>query len=250
MDVTPGLDPVPATTAHLVPREEQYPELLQQFASVHQLEVVRRRNQGLATLGGWGLAAVFATYALIAGLQNINHPAPRDRFEIAFVHDDGSYDAPRDENEMTPVQQREVLLASLVNYVTYREGYSFAASQKSYDIVSAMTGGHDQSRYQQVMLDRSLPENPVAKYGMRGQLTATDIRFDVDPSGPNSWNFSFVRTLSQGDITTTSMPMRGSLTFVRGPVPRKYRVPFDPASIVVLQYESHEVLPTKPGAAQ
>jgi hypothetical protein len=241
MDIAPPLDPATPAAPYFVPQEGAYPELQEHFRAVHSLEGERRRAAAVVTFGGWALAAVFGGYALVAGIQNINRPAPRDRFEIAFVHDDGSYDAPREITELTPVQQREVLQTSLVNYITWRAGFSFAASQKAYNIISAMTNGHEQSRYQQLMLNRNDPVNPLVKYGLNGQLVALDIRLDPDPNGPNSWNFSYTQRELVSDAPPHDTPMRGSLTFVRGPVPQKIRVPFDPASIVVLQYESHEV---------
>jgi hypothetical protein len=240
MDLATSLDEA-APASIFVPNEEKYPELRQHFHEVHSLESERRRNQAIAVFGGWGVAAVFGVFALISGLQNINRPAPKDRFEIAFIHDDGSYDAPIEEKDMTPVQQREVLQASLVNYITSRAGYSFASSQKAYNIVSAMTAGTEQARYQRVMLSQNDPESPLVKYGLRGQIVPLDIRLDPDPNGPNSWNFSYTLRELVNDAPPHDTPMRGSLTFVRGPVPKKFRVPFDPASVVVLQYESHEV---------
>lgn len=240
MDAAPTLDaalPPPG----FVPRETQYPELEKQFRDVHSLESERRRGQAFILFGGWGLAAVFGAFALIAGLQNINRPAPRDRFEIAFIHDDGSYDAPVEEENLSAVQQREVLQSSLINYITWRAGYTFASSQKAYNIVSAMTSGTEQARYQRLMLSQSDVDNPLVKFGLRGQLVPLDIRLDPDSNGPNSWNFSYTLRELVNDAPPHDVPMRGSLTFVRGPVAQKFRVPFDPASVVVLQYESHEV---------
>lgn len=240
MDMPVPLEEAPAAPI-FVPRESEYSALQQHFRDVHSLEAERRRTQAVVILGGWGLAFVFGSFALIAGLQNINRPAPRDRFEIAFIHDDGSYDAPIENKDMTPVQQREVLEASLVNYITWRAGYSYASSQKAYNIVSAMTQGTEQSRYQRVMLSPNDSESPLVRYGLRGQLVPLDIRLDPDPNGPNSWNFSYTLRELVADAPPHDVPMRGSLTFVRGPVSRKVRVPFDPASIIILQYESHEV---------
>jgi hypothetical protein len=242
MDLEPSLDPAAPEPSYFVPRETDYPELQAHFRAVHTLEGERRRAAAIMNYGGWILAAVFGGYALVAGLQNINRPLPHDRFEIAFVHDDGSYDAPREITDLSPVQQREVLQTSLVNYITWRSNYSFASSQKAYNVVSAMTNGHEQSRYQQLLLNRNDPANPLVKYGLNGQLVALDIRLDPDPNGPNSWNFSYTQRELVSDAPPHDTPMRGSLTFVRGPVPRKIRVPFDPASIIVLQYESHEVI--------
>lgn len=241
MDIAPLMDEPLPDEPRFVPRADQYPELQAQFQAVHSLEAERRRTQAIVTFGGWGLAAVLGTYALIAGIQTMNRPVPRDRFEIAFVHDDGSYDAPREVSEMTPVQQREVLQTSLVNYITWRAGYSYAASQKAYNIISAMSAGSEQTRYQQVMLSPNDPASPLVKYGMRGQLVPLDIRLDPDPNSASSWNFSYTLRELVGDAPPRDVPMRGSMTYVRGPVPRTTRVPFDPASIIVLQYESHEV---------
>ena len=241
MDIAPAsMGPVPEGSG-FVPRPDQYAALHQHFRDTHTLEAERRRAEKLRTLGGWALAGVFGVFALVAEAQNINRPLPRDRFEIAFLHDDGSYSAPVEMKDLAPVQQREVLQTALVNYITYRAGYSYAASQHGYDIVSAMTAGQEQNRYQRVMLSPNDPDSPLVKYGQHGEIVPVDIRFDPDPSGPNSWNFSYTQRLLLADASPQDTPMRGSLTFVRGPVPVKYRVPYDPASVIVLAYESHEV---------
>ncbi len=241
MDMAPAImEPAPEPSG-FVPRSDQYAALHQHFRDTHSLEAERQRSEKLQRFGGWALAGVFGVFALVAEAQNINRPVPKDRFEIAFLHDDGSYSAPVEMKDLAPVQQREVLQTALVNYITYRAGYSYAASQKAYNIVSAMTGNQEQSRYQRVMLSPNDPESPLVKYGQRGQIFAEDIRLDPDPNGPNSWNFSYTQRLLLGDAPPQDTPMRGSLTFVRGPVPAKFRVPYDPASVIVLAYESHEV---------
>ena len=241
MDMVPASMEAEPVTPGFVPRADQYAALHQHFRDTHTLEAERQRGEKLRTLGGWALAGVFGVFALVAEMQNINRPLPKDRFEIAFLHDDGSYSAPVEMKDLAPVQQREVLQTALVNYITYRAGYSYAASQKAYNIISVMTAGQEQNRYQRVMLSPSDPDSPLVKYGQRGEIVAQDIRLDPDPNGPNSWNFTYTQRLLLADAPPQDTPMRGSLTFVRGPVPAKYRVPYDPASVIVLAYESHEV---------
>lgn len=241
MDMIPAAIEPASEPVGFVPRPDQYAALHQHFRDTHSLEAQRQRGEKLSRFGGWALAGVFGVYALVAGVQNIYRPAPKDRFEIAFLHDDGTYSAPVEMNDLAPVQQREVLQTALVNYITYRAGYSYAASQHAYDIVSAMTGSQEQNRYQRIMLSPNDPESPLVKYGQRGQLVPVDIRLDPDPNSKSSWNFSYTQRLLLGDAPPQDTPMRGSITFVRGPVPIKFRVPYDPASVIVLAYESHEV---------
>ena len=241
MDMIPAtMEPAPEP-AGFVPRPDQYAALHQHFRDTYSLEAERSRSEKLRMFGGWALAGVFGVFALVAEAQNIGRPLPKDRFEIAFLHDDGTYSAPVETKDLTPVQQREVLQTSLVNYITYRAGYSYAASQKAYNVVSVMTGGQEQNRYQRVMLSPNDSESPLVKYGQHGQIVPIDIRLDPDPNSPNSWNFSYTQRLLLGDAPPQDTPMRGSMTFVRGPVPLKFRVPYDPASVVVLAYETHEV---------
>lgn len=238
MDMAPTMDG-PGENPGFVPRPDQYAEMRQHYAETHTLEAERRKAELLKVYGGWALAGVFGVFALVQGIRDINRPAPRDRFEIAVLHDDGSYSAPVEMKDMTPVQQREVLQTSLYNYITHRAGYAYASSQHDYNIVSAMTAGSEQSRYQRVLLSPNDPASPLVKYGLRGQIVPLDIRLEPDPTGPNSWNFTYTQRLIVADGPPQDTPMRGSLTFVRGPVPVKYRVPYDPASVVVLQYEDH-----------
>ena len=239
MDMPFPHDAIMPESAGFVPQPDQYPELHQHFQETHSLETERRRSEALRFYSGWALAGVFGLFALIQGIRDINRPAPRDRFEIAILNEDGSYSAPVDMQELTRVQQREVLETSLVNYITYRAGYAYASGQHNYNIVSAMTATSEQIRYQRTMLSSSDPLNPLIKYGPTAQIVPLNIRLEPDPTGPNTWNFTYTQHLMVGDAAPRDIPMRGSLTFVRGPVLPKYRVPYDPASVVVLQYEDH-----------
>lgn len=236
MDTLPAMNGI---GPGFVPRPDQYPELRTMFSETHSLEAERRRSERFRVFGGWGLAGLFAIFAFGELVQNISRPLPKDHFEIAILHPDGSYTPPMDEKDLTPMQQREVLETSLVNYITYRAGYTYAASQHDYDVVSSMTGGDAQTRYQRVMLSPSDPESPLVKYGMKAQIVPLDIRLDPDPTSPNEWNFSYTQHLMMADAPPQDTPMRGSFTFVRGPVPLRFRIPYDPASVVVLQYEDH-----------
>ncbi|MBS0984270.1 VirB8/TrbF family protein [Gluconobacter cerinus] len=231
----------PAATEGMVPRPADYDQLRDHRKEVITLEQERRRSQAFRFYTGWALAGVFGLFALVEGARSLTWGHPQDRFQIAILHDDGTYSAPVDVKNLSRVEKREVLATSLVNYISYREGYTYASSQKAYDIVSAMTTGKEQSRYQKHMLDQNDPENPLVMYGEHGQITALDIRLDPDPNSENSWNFSFTRRVIDRDGAPEDTPMRGTLTFVDGHVPTKYRVPYDPASVVVLQYESHGV---------
>lgn len=222
-----------------VPRPGQYEEVSANYLATHALEAERRRAERLRLLVPWGAAAVLGIFATIAGIQIIYRPVPKDHFEIAFVHDDGTYDAPRETSGLSARQSRIVLQSSLITYITWREGYAFAASQKAYDIVSAMTAGREQTRYQKMMLSKDDRDNPMIQYGMSAQIVPIDIRFDPYPNGENSWNFSYTRRVLKATGGGEDTPMRGSITWVVGPVPTQYLVPYDPGSIVVLQYETH-----------
>mgnify|MGYP001307776583 CR=1 FL=1 len=225
----------------MVPRPENYDDLRQHQKEVYSLERERRRSEAFRFYTGWGLAGVFGLFALVEAVRSLTWPHPRDHFQIALINNDGTYSAPVDLQDLTPVEKKVVLETSLVNYVTYREGYTFASSQKAYDIVSGMTAGKEQSRYQKHMLDQNDPDNPIVKYGLNGQITALDVRLDADPNSKNSWNFTFTRRLIEKDGQPVDTPMRGTMTFVPAPVPTKVLVPYDPASVAVIQYESHEV---------
>lgn len=231
----------PSVDAGLIPQASQYDEIHRHFQETHSLEAERRRSEMLRFYSGWALAGVFGIFALVQGVRDINRPAPRDRFEIAILHEDGSYSAPTEMQDMTRVQQREVLETSLMNYITYRAGYTYAAGQHNYNIVSAMTATNEQVRYQRIMLSSSDPLNPLVKYGQTAQLVPLNIRLDPDPTGPNTWNFTYTLHLTVAETAAQDIPMRGSLTYVRGPVLSKVRVPYDPASVVILQYEDHPV---------
>lgn len=225
----------------MVPRPADYPELRKHRQEVHSLEGERKRSEAFRFWMGWGLAGVFFTFSLVEGVRSLTWPHAQDHFRIAVVHNDGTYEAPVDVKDLTPVQKREILETSLVNYVTFREGYTYASSQKAYDIVSSMTGGKELNRYQKHMLDENDPENPIIKYGETGQIVAVDIRLDPDPNSENSWNFTYTRRVIDKDKAPVDTPMRGTMTFIEAAVPLKYRVPYDPASVAVIQYESHEV---------
>jgi|GEM_PF-6043528 len=230
------------TSEGIVAKPSDYKELEKHRKEVFNLEQERQFSKIFRFYTGWILAGVFCLFAVIESIRSLTWGHPQDHFQIAILHEDGTYSAPTDIKNLTPVQQREILETSLINYITYREYYTYTSSQKSYDIISAMTVGKEQERYQKHMLDQNDTENPLIKYAEHGIVTPIDIRLDPDPNSENSWNFSFTRRVTDNDNSTTvDTPMRGILTFTKGQVLTKFKIPYDPANIVILQYESHEV---------
>lgn len=248
MDMIPSsIGPeVDTQVSGFVPRPDQYAAIQKQFQDTHSLEAERKLHEKLRVFGGWGLAIVFGVFALVSEAQKIGQPLPKDRFEISFVADNGGYSAPIEVKDLSVAQSREVLQNSLINYINYRAGYSYAASQKAYDIVSAMTGGAAQVQYQRPMLNPSDPDSPYLKYGKYGQVVPLNIQLDPDQNSPSSWNFTYTQRIMKGDEEPKDNPMRGVITFAPGPVPLRFRVRYDPASVVVLTYEAHD--PTVKGA--
>jgi type IV secretory pathway component VirB8 len=226
-----------------VPRGEGLAEVTRAVAAARGLERERRIRR-LVTIGGGWAVAVFMTIVAAACLAVMwNRPAPRDRFYVAMMHDDGTYDAPRLREDL-PRSQRDMLFRhSVVQYVFARENYSWEGVNANYRRASAMSAPAERDRYQAVMLDKRNPENPAATYGEglnAADADVTAIQVRVDPAAPNAVDAMFVVRITTPNQAPRTVRKTARMTWM----PAEDRIPpevqqiYDPAGIAFTHYSS------------
>ena len=91
-----------------VPRGEGRDKFSRALAGVRGLERERRMRRLVTIFMGWGMAAFMTLVALACLAVLWARPAPRDRYYVAMMHDDGTYEAPQLREDL-PASQREVI---------------------------------------------------------------------------------------------------------------------------------------------
>src|SRR3982074_3118546 len=102
-----------ATPPGYVPRGNERIEVTRAIAAARGLERERRIRRLVTIGGGWAVAG-FMTLVAAACLGVMwNRPAPRDRYYVAMMHDEGTYDAPQLREDL-PRSQRDMLFRHTV----------------------------------------------------------------------------------------------------------------------------------------
>ena len=94
-----------AVSPGYVPRGEERDEVSRALAGVRGLERERRMRHLVTIFMGWGMAAFMTLVALACLAVLWARPAPRDRYYVAMMHDDGTYEAPQLREDL-PASQR------------------------------------------------------------------------------------------------------------------------------------------------
>jgi len=86
-----------------VPRGEKLTEMTRAIAAARGLERERRIRRLVTIGGGWVVAGMMSLIAAAClGVMWVR-PVPQDRYYVAMMHDDGSYDAPRLREDLLPL---------------------------------------------------------------------------------------------------------------------------------------------------
>lgn len=188
----------------------------------------------LTGFGGWMAAAVLAVLLALCLLLVLRRPVPHQKLLIAVLHGDGTYSAPVPVDDLASSQQELLLKNTMWRYVVARESYTWEAVQHDYDVVSALSAGPMQARYQRFMLDAS--NRPTAVYGKRGDVAISDVH--VFRVAPNAMEVDFLRTVRQPDAPVKREPMIARITYApSGKIPITVRQQYDPAGILITKYD-------------
>jgi type IV secretory pathway component VirB8 len=226
-----------------VPRGEKLTEMTRAIAAARGLERERRIRRLVTIGGGWAVAGMMSLIAAAClGVMWVR-PVPQDRYYVAMMHDDGSYDAPRLREDL-PRSQRDTLFRhTVVQYVFARENYSWEAVNANYQRASAMSAPAERDRYQTAMLDKRNPENPAVIYGEGLNAAAVDvtaIQVRADPATPNAVDAMFVLKVTLPNQAPRTIRKTARMTWM----PAEDRIPpeiqqiYDPLGIAFTHYSS------------
>ena len=226
-----------------VPRGSDLSELRRASAATHGLERERRIRRLVTIGGGWVVAGMMTTVAVACLAVMWVRPMPRDRFYVAMLHDDGTYDAPEVRDDL-PRRQQEILFRhTVMQYVFARENYSWEGVNANYLRTSAMSAPAERDRYQAVMLDKRNPENPAVVYGdglnaAIADVTAVQVR--PDPASPNAVDAMFVVKITAPNQAPQIVRKTARMTWMPADdrIPAAIQQLYDPAGIAFTHYSS------------
>jgi type IV secretory pathway component VirB8 len=234
------IDPVPPG---FVPRGEERDGIARALAGVRALEREGRMRRLVTILMGWGVAA-FMTIVATACLAVLwARPAPQDRYYVAMIHDDDSYDAPRLREDL-PASQRELLFRhTVIEYVRAREDYSWEGVNASYVRASAMSAPEERDRYQAVMLDKRNPENPAVVYGEGANASMADvtaIQVRADPAARYAVDAMFLVKVTAPNQAPQTIRKTARMTWMPAAdrIPPEIQQLYDPAGVAFTHYSS------------
>jgi len=226
-----------------VPREAERDEAAQALAGVRALERERRLRRLVTVFMGWGMAAFMTLVALACLAVLWAHPAPRDRFYVAVMHDDGTYEAPQPREDL-PASQRDMLFRhTVIEYVRARESYAWEGVNAAYVRASAMSAPDERDRYQAVMLDKRHPENPAVVYGEGPNAATVDvtaIQVRVDPAARFAVDAMFVVKVTAPNQAPQSIRKTARMTWMPAAdrIPPEIQQLFNPAGVAFTHYAS------------
>jgi type IV secretory pathway component VirB8 len=226
-----------------VPRGEERDVIARALAGVRDLERERRTRRLVTIFMGWGMAAFMTLVALACLAVLWARPAPRDRYYVAIMHGDGTYDAPQAREDLSRSQRDILFRHTVIQYVFARENYSWEGVNANYQRASAMSAPAERERYQTVMLDRRNSENPAVVYGEGANAAMADvtaIQVRVDPAAPNAVDAMFVVRVTVPNQPPQSIRKTARMTWM----PAEDRIPpeiqqlYDPAGVAFTHYAS------------
>ena len=224
-------------------RGDKLVEVTRAIAAARGLERERRLRRLVTIGGGWAVAGMMSLVAAACLGVMWARPAPRDRYYVAIMHDDGTYDAPQLREDL-PRSQRDTLFRhSVIQYVFARENYSWESENANYRRASAMSAPDERDRYQAVMLDRRNPENPAMVYGEGLNATVVDvtaIQVRADPAAPNAVDAMFVLRITPPNQAPRTIRKTARMTWMPAEdrIPPEIQQVYDPLGIAFTHYSS------------
>jgi len=234
-------DMVPAPGMAL--RGEALRDITNAVAAARGFDRERRVRRALNVGGGWAVAAMMTTVAAACLGVMWTRPVPQDRYYMAVLHDDGTYDAPVVREDL-PRSRREMLFKhTVIKYVQGRENYSWEGVNANYRLVSAMSAPTERDRYQALMLDRRNVENPAVTYGEGANASTADvtaIQVHADPASPNAVDAVFLVRITAPNQPTRTVRKTARMTWMPAEdrIPAEIQQTYDPMGIAFTHYSS------------
>lgn len=224
-------------------RGEALQDVTRAVAAARAFDRERRTRRLLTAGGGWAVAAMMTVVAGACLAVMWNRPVPRDRFYMAVLHDDGTYDAPVVREDL-PRSRRDMLFRhTVIQYVLGRENYSWEGVNANYRRVSAMSAPAERDRYQGTMLDRRSPENPAVIYGDGPGAAIADVtavQVQPDPASPNAVSAVFLLKITAPNQPPRTIRKTARMTWMPAEdlIPAEVQQTYDPMGIAFTHYSS------------
>lgn len=173
-------------------------EVAREIEAVRALERASQIRRIVTHFMGWAVALFMTIVAACCLLVMWSRPTPQDRLVVALIHDDDSYEAPRPVEDLTRSERDILFRHTVIEYVRFREDYSWESVNANYKRVSVMSTPEERDRYQTVMRDGKNPDNPAVAYGTgtgASKADVTAIEVYTDPNSPNAVDARFVVTV-------------------------------------------------------
>ena len=224
-------------------RGEALQEVTRAVAAARGLERERRVRRAISIGGGWAVAGLMSLVAAASLGVMWNRPVPQDRFYMAVLHDDGTYDAPTVREDLPPSRRDMLFRHTVIQYVLARENYSWEGVNGNYRRVSAMSAPAERDRYQAVMLDRRNAENPAVLYGEGLSASIADvtaIQVKADPASPNAVDAVFWVKVTAPNQAPRSIRKTARMTWIPADdrIPPEIQQTYDPMGIAFTHYSS------------
>jgi len=239
-----------------VPRSQEVSDNAKVINEIRQMERERKLRRLVTVAGGWVFGGCMTVVAASAVALMVHRPVPHDRLIATFNRADGAYEAPVMVEDLPKARSDILLKYSLIQYINAMESYSWEASNRNYNLVSAMSDKPLQTQFQAIRNDKKNPENPFVIYGngpgaMKVDVIATKINLDdQSPNAPTAQIKLMITTPGRPDrtlIKTASIiwapPPAGGWETDKDPIPPEIQQQFDPMGITITHYKSVVDLP-------
>jgi type IV secretory pathway component VirB8 len=225
----------------LVSRPGETDTLQAALADVRRDEQTRRWMRRLAFGVPWFLVVLLAAHDAVNTLERYNRPLPRDRFLIAMVHDDHTYDPPVDRENLTSDRRAILVHYTVDHFVRAWEGYQWRGNNNNYLFISAVTAGED---LRDVYQARFAENNPYALDKVYGPNVSRDVAAMQLIPVPGSHDLAedvlmLIRLHKDGKATCQRW--RARLTFhpdTRHVIPLDIQTLYNPADLIFASYDS------------
>jgi type IV secretory pathway component VirB8 len=249
-DMVADGSPAPVPSSVFVPREEQSAVLAAALATVRQTEGERRWSVALGRLSGWLVAATMVVPLGYTLSILKNRPVPQEKIWVAIMHSDGSTEAAKPIEDLTPSEREAAICQFMYDYVFYRVSYTWENIQRNYDRTRFVTYGDAQKEYVATM--NEAPDRPTATLGKTGEKRVSDVT--VSRTGPFAFEATYTLSIKNkegvwlNDMKRRVLMSYGTFEGIPAEVARR----LDPLKLVTTRWDDHPAVfdPTKTGGKQ
>jgi len=247
--VTDGFVPVPPPSG-FVPPATQSAILAAALGAVRKTEGERRWTTVISQLSGWIVAAAMVVPLGYSLSILKNRPVPQDKIWVALMHSDGTTEAAKPVEDLTPSQREAAVSQFIFNYVEYRMGYDLSHYVYNFQRTLFMTAPVAQGELEAEM--KTSPDRPTLTLGQIGERRISDVQPVRVAS--NAFDVTYtVRIRAKEGQWLPESRRRAHITYaISASMPAEVARRLDPLKLVVIRWEDHPATydPTAPGGAK